>query len=247
MMDPKRWTKTLPATYEETNHPKYDLDPSRWVGTIPKIKTIKTKSPIKKYSLTFIFFIFGLILVSVTKNETRNLQKEIDGLQASINILEYDLHQETLDHEVISSPENISRLAKEHLESTFAHYTQAQIKHLNGKKGISKKPKKTYLEKNLKENIKYKKDEIKLLFAKKIEFKKTELMKLQELYSKPEELPGVLKKQVAKKIKAKKNELMELKKLYSEPGEIWKSKKVQQWAGLQVVKVFLGIPIVPGR
>ena len=56
MMDPKRWTKTLPATYEETNHPKYDLDPSRWVGTIPKIKTIKTKSPIKKYSLTFIFF-----------------------------------------------------------------------------------------------------------------------------------------------------------------------------------------------
>ena len=110
------------------------------------------------------------------------------------------MHQETLDHEVISSPENISRLAKVHLESTFAHYTQAQIKHLNGKKGISKKPKKTYLEKNLKENIKYKKDEIKLLFAKKIEFKKTELMKLQALYSKPEELPGALKKLVAKKI-----------------------------------------------
>ena len=82
---------------------------------------------------------------------------------------------------------------------------------------------------------------------KKIETKKTELMKLQELYSKPEELPGELKQKVAKKIETKKIELTELKRLYSEPGEIWKSKKVQQWAGLQVVKAFLGIPIVPGR
>ena len=85
------------------------------------------------------------------------------------------------------------------------------------------------------------------MFAKKIEAKKTELVKLQELYSKPEEIPKELKLQVAKKIKAKRNELSELKKLFSEPENILTSKKVQQWAGLQIVKIFLGIPIVPGR
>ena len=244
MMDPKRWTKTLPTSYDEISHQKYDLDPNRWIETIPKIKT---NNPIKKYSFTIAFFVFGLIFVSVIKNETRNLQKEINLLQTSINVLEYDLHQEILDHEVISSPENISRLAKEHLESTFAHYTESQIKHINGKQKTSKKSEKVFLKKNLKENIKDKKEKMKLIFAKKIETKKTELMKLQELYSKPEELPGELKQKVAKKIETKKIELTELKRLYSEPGEIWKSRKVQQWAGLQVVKAFLGIPIVPGR
>ena len=38
-----------------------------------------------------------------------------------------------------------------------------------------------------------------------------------------------------------------IKKLFSEPENIMTSKKVQQWAGLQIVKIFLGIPIVPGR
>ena len=32
-----------------------------------------------------------------------------------------------------------------------------------------------------------------------------------------------------------------------DPYEIIKSKKAQKWMGLQVVKVFLGIPIVPGK
>ena len=88
---------------------------------------------------------------------------------------------------------------------------------------------------------------MKLIFAKKIEAKKTELIKLQELYSKPEELPKELKQQVVKKIKAKRNELTELKKLFSEPKNIITSRKAQQWAGVQIVKIFLGIPIIPGR
>ena len=82
---------------------------------------------------------------------------------------------------------------------------------------------------------------------KKLKQKKTELAKLQKLYSKPEEIPKELKLQVAKKIEVKKNELNKLKRIYSEPESIFKSKKMQKWAGLQVVKIFLGIPIVPGR
>jgi len=78
----------------------------------------------------------------------------------------------------------------------------------------------------------------------KIKTTKTELRKLQELYSAPERLPGVVRLQVAKKIEIKKNELKEFS---SDPHSIFKSKKARNWAGLQIVKVFLGIPIVPGR
>ena len=49
---------------------------------------------------------------------------------------------------------------------------------------------------------------------------------------------------VAKKIKITKEQLTVL---YNEPETVITSKKVQRWAGLQVVKVFLGIPIVPGK
>ena len=87
-------------------------------------------------------------------------------------------------------------------------------------------------------------DEIKLQIAKKIKTTKTELKKLQELYSEPEKLPGEIRFQIAKKIETKKNELKELS---SDPYDLIKTAKVQKWVGLQVVKIFLGIPVVPGR
>ena len=94
------------------NEEKYQLDPNRWLNTLPNhIKKNEEKSG-KKYTLTIILFVLGLVLVSVIKNETRNLQKKISNLTASIDVLKFDLYQEKLDHEVISSPENISRLSK---------------------------------------------------------------------------------------------------------------------------------------
>ena len=85
---------------------------------------------------------------------------------------------------------------------------------------------------------------IKLKIVKKIEKKKTEIMKLQQLYSQPQSLPSEIKVQVAKKIKEKKTEL---KKLYNSPKEIITLEKAQTWAAVQVVKVFFCIPIVPGE
>ena len=244
-LDHNRWVNTLPNVRDGISQEKYNLDSNRWINTLPKIN--KSNPPIKKYFITVILFVVGLIFVSAIKNETRNLQKETSNLLASINTLRLDLHQATLDHEVITSPENISRLAKEYLEPELIFYRKSQIKQLNKNKNISITPEKTEFTKGFNEIVKDKKSEMKLIFAKKIEAKKTELIKLQELYTKPEEIPKELKLRVAKTIETKKHELNELKKLYSEPTSIFTSKKMQQWVGLQVVKVFLGIPIVPGK
>ena len=262
-MDPNKWVNTIPFIETKSNQEKYKLDSNRWVNTLPEkddntlilkddnalnlSKAINSKpksNPVKKYSLTIIVFVVGLILVSVIKNGTRNLQKEISNLQTSINALNLDLHQTTLEHEVITSPENISRLAKEYLESDFAFYKKFQIKQLNGKEKTLTKLEEKKHKNTFEKKSKVKTDEIKLLVASKIETTKTELRKLQELYSTPEKLPGVLRLKVAKKIKIKKNEL---EKLYSDPYSVFKSKKARNWAGLQVVKIFLGVPIIPGK
>jgi len=127
-MDPNRWVNTLPFTNTESNQEKYKLDSNKWINTLPRkndnalilsntINSNLKSNSVKKYSLTIIVFVVGLIIVSAIKNETRNLQKEINHLQAYINILELDLHQATLDYAVITSPENISRLAKKYLET----------------------------------------------------------------------------------------------------------------------------------
>ena len=265
-MDPNKRVNTIPFTGTKSYQEQYKLDSNRWVNTLPRkdyntlilkddnddntlilsnvINSKPKASPVKKYSLTIIVFVVGLILVSVIKNGTRNLQKEINNLQASIKVLKLDLHQTVLEHEVITSPENISRLAKEYLESDLAFYKKNQIKELNEKEKTL-----TMLEEKKHKNIfkkksKVKIDKIKLVVAKRIETTKTELRKLQELYSTPDKLPGEIKIQVARRIETKKDQL---KKLYSDPYALIKSKKARNWAGLQVVKAFLGIPIIPGR
>ena len=257
-MDPNKWISTLPIVKNGSNREKYKLDSNKWINTLPRrddnalilsntINSNQKSSLVKKYSLTIIVFVVGLIIVSAIKNETRNLQKEVSNLVASINTIKLDLHRTTLDHEVITSPENISRLAKEYLEFYLVPYKKSQIKQLNKEGKIFVKPETTEFKKDLKKTVKDKKSEVQLIFAKKIETTKTELAKLQEFYSSPKKIPKKLKLQVSKQIKAKRKELNELKKLSSEPTSIFKSKKFQRWAGLQVVKVFLGIPMVPGK
>ncbi len=227
------------------------INPKRWIGTLPKseiidnsqlvIETNKiehkefkkdTKDPIKKYSFAVVAFIIGLVVVSVIKNQTRNLQKEINGLEASINNIKFDLHQQLLEHEVITSPKNLSKLAKEYLEPEFLNYEKKQIKQLEEDSIVSET-----IEKNLSTNNKS-------IIAKKIEQKKAELNKLHELYSNPKKIPDQLKHKVSEKIVETQNELA---RLYSSPKDPENLSKFQKWAGIQFVKAFLGMPIIPGR
>ena len=222
---------------------RYQLDPNRWVDTLPQNKR-KTKVSGKHYTIVAFLFVFGLILVSVIKNETRNLQKEISNFQASINNLKKELHLTNLDHEFITSPENISVLATKYLESDFSFYKKSQIKALDQEQKIS-----TILEKE--ENINTKKrknknfkEKVKLEIVKQVEQKKMELQKIKEISSKPEELPDEITMVVAKKISKTK---IKLKKFYSSPKETINLEKLPTWAGIQIVKAFLGIPVVPGK
>jgi uncharacterized protein YacL (UPF0231 family) len=238
MINNDKWINSLPKINSKQPQEVLSIDHNKWLDTIPKKNTY---SSVKKYSAITVLFIIGLLLIPIVKNETRNLEKEIAELKKSIYEYKYNLHQATLDHEVITSPENISLLANEHLESDFVYYKKNQIKDLNNSEENLAQLKDTNT------NIKKKKtlsDEAKKQIRNEINKKKQDLAKLKKIYSEPKELTKEVKIELAKKIKLAQKELTFL---YNEPGAVIKSEKAQRWAVLQVVKVFLGIPIVPGK
>ena len=238
----EKWLGTLPNLNIEYNQEDNKLDYDKWISTLPhKNSTLphkKKNNALKKYSLSIIIFVVGLVFVSAIKNQTRNLQKEISNLKASINTLRQDLHNTTLEHEFITSPENISRLAKEHLEFELISYKKSQIKQLNGKE------EKVVVSSKIKKNKNKLKENIKSQIAKKIKQKKTEIRKLKELYYDPKSIPGEIRTKVAKQIKEKR---IELKEIYNSPKEVITREKVKKWGVIQIVKAFLGVPIIPGR
>jgi len=241
MINKDRWIDSLPKINSKITNETYELDNSRWLNTIPKKNNY---SSVKKYSLMTILFVSGLLLVSVVKNETKNLQKEINKLQASVNVIKFNLNQAILDNEVINSPENISKLAQKYLNIDLTFYKKSQIKNLDNINqdltAVSKVQKKT----TNKQRIKSLSTNVKSQVAKKIEKKKTEIKKLQELYQNPESISDELKIQVAKQIDEKK---IELRHIYSSPKDVFTLERVSRWGLVQVVKVFLGMPVVPGR
>ena len=95
-----------------------------------------------------------------------------------------------------------------------------------------------------KKKIKNLSTSIKSQVAKKIEKKKTEIKKLQELYNDPRTIPDEFKTQVSKQIKEKE---IGLRNIYNSPKEVFTLERVGKWGVVQVVKVFLGIPVVPGK
>ena len=244
MINQDKWINSIPKINNKFDENIKQLDSNRWVNTISKKTTYDSKNSYgtaKKYSLTAILFVGSLLLVSAVKNETRNIQKEINNLEASINVLKFNLDQALLDNEVVTSPENISQLAKEYLDNDFVFYKKSQIKNLNDKAEVLTTVKKIKIKKEA--NMGHS-ENIKIQIKKKIDKTKTEVRKLQALYNHPKSIPDEIKKQVAKKIKKKK---IELKKLYSSPKEVITLEKAQKWAAVQVVKVFLGMPIIPGK
>jgi len=238
MINREKWINSLPKIKSSSDEKINQIDNNKWTNTISKKNTYNS---VKKYSLMTVLFVCGLLLVSVIKNKTRILEKEINNLEASINIIKFNLDQAFLDNEVITSPENISKLAEEYLNINLVTYKKSQIKKLD-------KPNKkmSNLNKKKKENNKIKNlpESVKLQVAKSIEKKKTEIRKLKELYSNPKSIPEEVKTQVAKQIKEKK---IELRQIYNYPNEVFTYERVRNWGAVQVVKVFLGIPVVPGR
>jgi len=240
MINQDKWINSLPKTSARANETSIQLDHDKWINTIPKKKTFNS---VKKYSLMAALFVVGFLSVSAVKNETRNLQQEINKLKASINVIKFNLNQAVLDNEVITSPENISLLAKEYLDIDLISYKRSQIERLyaEGKIVESSKIKK---EKNNEEKIKNLSSELKLKVAKRIEKKKTELKKLQEIYHNPETIPSEVKNKVAKEIKQKK---FEIEKIYNSPQDVITLERFGRWTVVQVVKLFFGMPIMPGR
>ena len=241
MINKDKWIGSLPGKNTRFSNTINQLDHDKWIKTIPKKKS---HNSVRKYSLMAIVFVCGLLFVSVIKNETRNLQREINNLETSINLIKFNLDQAFLDNEVITSPENISRLAKEYLNINFISYKRNQIKRLSDDMDVISEPVEKDASSKLGEKNEKFSENLKKGIAKKIEKKRTEIRKLQELYAQPETIPGEIKIQVAKEIKKKKTEL---KKLYSSPKEVITLEKAQKWVAVQVVKVFLGMPIIPGK
>ena len=237
MINDDKWINSLPNLNRKNDEDLLQIDNDKWVSTIPKKNTFNS---VTKYSLMTTIFVFGLFFVSVVKNQTRNLEKEISYLKTSISSIEFNLNQAILDNEVITSPENISKLAKEYLSDDLVYYKKYQIKNLNDDnkilKNVSKKNNVKILN-NLPENVKVK-------VTKKIKKKKAELAKLQELYNDPRSIPEEVKTKVAKQIEEKK---FELKNLYESPKEVLTIKRIGKWGAVQVVKVVLGMPVIPGR
>ena len=249
MINRDKWIDSLPNVNTEFNKITNQLDYDRWINTIPKKNTYSsvkknTYSSVKKYSIIVTLFVCGLLFVSAIKNETRNLQKIINNLEASINVIKFNLDQAILDNEIITSPENISLLAKEYLSIDLVSYKRSQIKRSNDQNKKFTKINKIRKEKINKKKIKNLSDNIKTQIAKKVDKKKTEIIKLQELYSNPKSIPNEVKTQIATKIEEEK---VKLKNIYNSPKDIMTFEKIGKWSMVQVVKVFLGMPVIPGR
>jgi len=249
MINRDKWISSLPNINTESKKKTNQLDHDRWINTVPNrlINTIPKKNTynsVKRYSMVAILFVCGLLFVSAVKNETRNLQNVINNLEASVAAIKFNLDQAILDNEVITAPENISLLAREYLNIDLVSYKRSQIKQLNDSDENFVKVNKIKKEKINNKKAKNLTASIKTQVEKRIEKKKTEIRKLQELYSNPESIPDEIKTQVVVKIEEKK---IELKNIYNAPKDIFTLERFGRWSVVQVVKLFFGMPIIPGR
>ena len=165
--------------------------------------------------LILVTLISGLIFTSLIKNKTRLLEKELLYLDKEINILNSDLSEANLDFHYLTTPKHISLLVEDFFNENFVHYKESQIK-----KSIKPGKDLVILKKPRKNHT------FSQLSTSKFANKKTSI--IEEIDS--EELL------TAKRIDNRNPQ--KSKKIIS-------SKKVQQWAGIQIIKAFLGIPTIP--
>ena len=78
-----------------------------------------------------LILVIGLISTSLIKNKTRLLEKDLVKLKNEISTISYDLNEASLDFEYLTTPKNITFLAKNYLDEDLFYYKKSQIKNLS--------------------------------------------------------------------------------------------------------------------
>ena len=217
-----------------------------------------------KNILILITLISGLIFTSLVKNKTRLLEKELLYLDNEINSLNFNLNEASLDFEYLTTPKHISLLAKNFLDENFSYYKESQIK-----KSIKQEKDLVILKKlknddtftqlsteksvNKKSNVAKKIDNRQLLATKNIEtqitedaFTGEETIKYLAILKKLKNNNTVSQLSTEESINKKSNVAKEIDNRQLQGSKkISVSKKVHNWAGLQIIKSFFGIPSIP--
>ncbi len=84
----------------------------------------------KKYIFLISFFIFGIFFISIIKNETREIEKNIKNINLKIFDLNADLHEAKLDFNYLSSPMNISILSEKFFKGELNFYNPEQYSYI---------------------------------------------------------------------------------------------------------------------
>ena len=214
--------------------------------------------------LILITLISGLIFTSLVKNKTRLLEKELLYLDNEINSLNFNLNEASLDFEYLTTPKHISLLAKNFLDENFSYYKESQIKKsIKPEKDLAilKKLKNdntftqlsTEKSVNKKSNVAKEIDNRQLLATKNIEtqitedaFTGEETIKYLAILKKLKNNNPVSRLNTEKSINKKSNVAKENDNRQLQGSKkISVSKKVHNWAGLQIIKSFFGIPTIP--
>ena len=214
--------------------------------------------------LILITLISGLIFTSLVKNKTRLLEKELLYLDKEINSLTSNLSEANLDFQYLTTPKHISLLAKDFLDEDFSYYKESQIKKsIKPEKDLAilKKLKNdntftqlsTEKSVNKKSNVAKEIDNRQLLATKNIEtqitedaFTGEETIKYLAILKKLKNDNTVSQLSTEESINKKSNVAKEIDNRQLQGSKkISVSKKVHNWAGLQIIKSFLGIPSIP--
>ena len=214
--------------------------------------------------LILITLISGLIFTSLVKNKTRLLEKELLYLDNEINSLNFNLNEASLDFEYLTTPKRISLLAKNFLDEDFSYYKESQIKKsIKPEKDLAilKKLKNnntftqlsTEKSVNKKSNVAKEIDNRRLLATKNIEtqitedaFTGEETIKYLAILKKLKNNNTVSQLGTEESINKKSNVAKEIDNRQLQGSKkIPVSKKVHNWAGLQIIKSFFGIPTIP--
>ena len=214
--------------------------------------------------LILITLISGLIFTSLVKNKTRLLEKELLYLDNEINSLNFNLNEASLDFEYLTTPKRISLLVKNFLDENFSYYKESQIKKsIKPEKDLAilKKLKNdntftqlsTEKSVNKKSNVAKEIDNRQLLATKNIEtqitedaFTGEETIKYLAILKKLKNNNPVSRLSTKESINKKSNVAEKIDNRHLQGSKkISVSKKVHNWAGLQIIKSFFGIPTIP--